>query len=114
MDVSGMTSQSRIVPDPPLSEKVEESTPPSRLAHLLCKHRHQLTNKDKASPPNPLGVFEVTMAALRASKAEKPPQLTLNDLSTFQSSLSLTKSGYTFVQVCQENVNMTELRGGGV
>lgn len=104
MDLSGMISQSRIVPEPPLNEK-QESEVPSRLAHLLCKHRRQLTGKDKASCNRPLGVFEITMAALRASKADKPPQLTSNDVSAFQTSLSITKPGWVFIQVRKDNHN---------
>jgi len=73
-------AQSRCVPHPPHTEKQTTGPQTTKLASLLSKHRRHLVGKAPARP-SPAGVFEVTMAALSATKRQRDRELQEQDIN---------------------------------
>eukprot|EP00210_Caulerpa_lentillifera_P004142 g3948.t1 len=87
---------SRFVPDLP-SSNTQTAPATTKLASLLSKHRRYLTGK--APEKTSTGVFEVTMAALRATKRQRDRELLEQDIPKFKTSNVVYKQAWVFIEV---------------
>ena len=98
IDDSTIGSFHHFVPEPPIQQEEADLQP--HLAQLPAKHRQQfMDDKTSSASVSSDSVPQITTAAMRDSRANRPPHLTQEDLTHLTNPVSIIKSDWRFVEV---------------